>query len=152
MEKEYEQLKEVIATELKTAIKNQKIGISMDLWSDQHRNIHYMGSVAHYMLFNKETGVPVLVSRLLKLEEMETDAPKTADLLHNHFMGVLHEFDIQDEYKRLVFITDRGKNIVNACDGYLRNSCIDHFINNVVCDMVKEIEAIRVNIVKVYIQ
>lgn len=150
MEKQYELLKEAIANEVKEAIKHQRIGISIDLWSDKYRNVHYMGSVAHFVKWDKETGVPALVSRLLKLEELETDVPKTADLLHNHLLGVLNEFDLQDDYKNMVFITDRGKNIVNACDGYSRHSCIDHFINNIVCDTVKEIEALRVHIVKVF--
>lgn len=70
MEKEYEQLKEVIAIELKTAIKSQKIGISIDLWTEKYRNINYMATIAHFILPNEEKA-PSLVSRLLKLEELE---------------------------------------------------------------------------------
>lgn len=152
MIKEYELLKEVIAIELKTAIKEgQKIGISTDLWSEKHTSTFYMGSVAHYVKLNDETKVPTLVSRLLKLEELEADTPKTADLLHNHFVGMLSDYDLQDDYKSIVIITDRGSNLVNAMDGYTRHSCMDHFINNIVCHVVKEIEGLRINIVKVNI-
>lgn len=126
-----------------------KIGIAVDLWSDKFRNIHYMGMVVHYILWNEETQTSNLVSCVLKLEEMDVGVPKTADVVHEHIVAVLNEFDLHEKTDQIVFISDRGKNIVNACDGYQRNSCIDHFINNVVCDTVKEIEATRVNVVKV---
>lgn len=126
-----------------------KIGIAVDLWSDKFKNIHYLGVVAHYIVWDEETNKPSLVTRLLALKELEADVSKTADVLHNYIFEVLHEFDLQNDTDSIVFISDRGKNIVNACDGYSRNSCFDHFVNNIVCDMVKEIEATRINIAKV---
>lgn len=144
---EYDELKEVIANEIKFAIESSKIGISIDLWSDKFRNIHYMGSVAHYIKWNENK--TSLVARLLKLQEMDAETPKSADILHERIVAMLHEFDLQDNADKIVFISDRGKNIVNSCDGYSRQSCIDHFVNNIVCEMSKEIETIRVNVIKV---
>lgn len=102
-----------------------------------------MGMVAHYTRWNEETKTSKLVSCLLKLEEMDSDVSKTADVIHDHIISVLNEFDLQNNTNRIVFISDHGKNVMNACDGYTRNSCIDHFINNVVCEMTKEIEETR---------
>lgn len=135
---------------MKRAIEaKSKIGIAVDLWSDKFRNIHYLGVVAHYIVWDEETKKPSLVNRMLAMKELEADVSKTADVLHNHIFEVLHEFNLQDDTDSIVFISDRGKNIVNACDGYSRNSCIDHFVNNVVCEMVKEIENTRINVAKV---
>lgn len=134
---------------MKKAIEISKIAIAVDLWSDKFRNIHYMGMVAHYIVYNDDTKKSNLLARVLKLEEMEANVPKTADVVHEHIFAVLNEFDLQDETEQIVFISDRGKNIVNACDGYARHSCIDHFINNLVCEMVKKIETMRVDIIKV---
>lgn len=137
----------MIALEIKRAIETSKIAIAADLWSDKFRNIHYLGMVAHYIVCDEGTK-PNLVSRVLKLEEMEAAVPKTANAIHDHIFAVLNEFDLAENTGQIVFITDRGKNIVRACDGYARHSCLDHFINNVVCEMVKEIDAIRVAISK----
>lgn len=149
LEKEYDPLKEKIAQEIKIALKSGKIGISMDLWSDRFRNIHYLGAIAHYIKYDDDEKKPYLVNRLIKLKAMDADETKTADVIHEHFVQMLSEFDIQDDVNKIVFVSDRGKNIVNSCDGYARNSCLDHFINNIVCDMVKEIETIRVHVIKV---
>lgn len=134
---------------MKHAIKTSKIAIAVDLWSDKFRNIHYLGMVAHYIVNNAETEKPNLVARVLKLQEMEAAVPKTATVVHDHIFAVLNEFDLQSNTDQIVFISDRGKNIVNACDGYTRHSCIDHFINNLVCEMVNEIEALRIDVIKV---
>lgn len=149
LEKEYDAMKECMAIEMKHAVESGKIGISVDLWSDKFRNISYLGMVAHYILWNEETKTANLSSCVLKLQEMDAHTPKTANVVHEQVISVLNEFDLQDNTDRIVFITDRGKNIMNACDGYARQSCFDHFINNVVGEMVKEIEAMRVNIAKV---
>lgn len=142
-------MKEEVAQEIKVAMETGKIGISLDLWSDKFRNVTYMGSMAHYIIFNEDGKKPQLVTRLLKLQEMDSEEAKTADFLHNQMIAMLHEYDLQDKTDKIVFISDRGKNIVNSCDGYNRHSCMDHFINNIVCAMVKEIDSIRVNVCKV---
>lgn len=142
-------MREEIAMELKSAINTSKIGISVDLWSDKFRNISYLGVVAHYILYDDETKMPNLVSCVLKLEEMDAKISKTADVIHEHLVLILNEYDLQDSTDKIVFLSDRGKNIMNACDGYTRHSCLDHFINNVVCETVKEIEVMRVNVAKV---
>lgn len=142
-------MKEQIAQEIKLAMKSGKIGISLDLWSDKFRNIDYLGAIAHYIKYDEEQKKPYLVGRLLKIKAMDADEEKTAMVIHEHTVSILNEFDIQDDVDRIVYVSDRGKNIVNSCDGYARNSCLDHFINNIVCKMVKEIESIRVRVTKV---
>lgn len=98
---------------MKEAMKSGKIGISLDLWSDKFRNVTYMGSMAHYITYNEEEKKPQLVTRLLALTELDAEEAKTADFLHNHIVGMFHEFDLQDQPEKIVFISDRGKNIVN---------------------------------------
>lgn len=105
--------------------------------------------MAHYVKDDEDEKKACLVNRMLKLKEMDSEETKTADVLHEHIVSMLHEFDIQDEVENIVFVSDRGKNVVNSCDGYARNSCFDHFINNVVHETVKDIESIRVNVIKV---
>lgn len=108
LEKEYDSMKEVIAIELKNAIKLGKVGIAVDLWSDKFRNISYLGVVAHYIIWNNETKTANLLSRVLKLQEMDANETKTANVVHQQIVNVLSEFDLQDNTDRIVFITDRG--------------------------------------------
>lgn len=106
---------------------------------------------AQYIAFDEDTEKSNLVTRVLKLEEMEAGVSKTADVVHERIFSVLSEFDLQDHVDKIVFCSDRGKNIVNACDGYTRQSCLDHFINNLVGEMIKEIDSMRIDIIKVII-
>lgn len=93
--------------------------------------MNYLGFTAHYILIEDCTAR--LHSRALKLLALDdADGPKDANFVHNKFSEVLHEFDLYDNSHQIVFVTDRGKNMVNSLDGYDRHSCLDHFINNIV--------------------
>lgn len=94
--------------------------------------MNYLGITVHYILIEDESAS--LKSRVLKLRALDVDEnqSKDANYIHNTFNEVLHEFDLYDNSHQIVFVTDHGKNMVNSVDGYKRNSCIDHFINNIV--------------------
>lgn len=148
----YEETKVRIVDEIKTALKHSKIGITADLWSETFTNIQYLGLVAHYISHDKETNKPSLMTRDLKLQALDADQPKTAEVLNEAVNLILKEFSLDDSEKKIVFITDRGKNIANAVKkDFVRRSCIDHFINNVTehCCREQFVNNQRIHVIKV---
>lgn len=161
-----------IVDEMKAALQYSKIGIAMDMWLDkvkfyvhfntyelcnylfailrleQVTNVNYLGVTAHYIAIDDCTAR--LHSRALKLFALDNmDGPKDAEFVHNTFSQILHEFDLYDSSHQIVFITDRGKNMVNSLDGYERNSCVDHFINNIVEHMCGAIATLKTNVARI---
>lgn len=133
---------------MEAALKNSKIGIAADLWSDKFTNIHYLGMVAHYILRNQKTYKITLVTRELKLQA--ADEPKTAELIKQQVADALVQFNLNEKNEQIVFITDRGKNMANAVkQDFVRRSCIDHFINNIIEHCSKKVENTRINVIKV---
>lgn len=108
-----------------------KVAIALDLWQDSTKGYHHLGASAHYFVADDSTGDLKLVSRVLKLWPVDSNAPKDSDHLNEAINEVLAEYDLINVKDELIFITDRGGNLVNALDGYGRRSCLNHFINDV---------------------
>lgn len=116
----------------------------------QATHVNYLGVTAHYILILIEDDSASLQSRALKLLALDSeDGPKDANFIHNQFNAILHEFDLYDHSHQIVFVTDRGKNIVNSLDGYDRNSCMDHFINNIVEHVCEEVGSLKSNVSRI---
>lgn len=96
----YEETKVRIVDEIKTALKHSKIGITADLWSETFTNIQYLGLVAHYISHDKETNKPSLMTRDLKLQALDADQPKTAEVLNEAVNLILKEFSLDDSEKK----------------------------------------------------
>lgn len=110
--------------------------------------MNYLGVTAHYIAIEDCTAR--LHSRALKLFALDNvDGPKDAAFVHNTFSLILHEFDLYDSSHQIVFITDRGGNMVNSLDGYERNSCVDHFINNIVEHICGPITVLKSNVARI---
>lgn len=131
VKKHYEKVKEEIALELKSALQYSKIGIAIDLWQDNVTHVHHLGCTAHYFVRNEDTDILQLVSRVLRLWPFDAELPKDADRVNEAMNEVLVEYDLLQHKGELIFMTDRGLNVINSLDGFSRFSCLIHFINNV---------------------
>lgn len=127
-----------------------KVAIALDIWTDSVKNYHHLGATANYLIEDKDTGKLTLVSRTLKLWPLDSMIPKDSSVVNDVINEVLAEYDLIERKDELIFLTDRGGNLVNALDGYDRRSCINHFLNNIAktaitsCENVKSMK-LRIN-------
>lgn len=110
--------------------------ITADLWTDDFRKRSYIGITVHYM--NNDF---VLHDRILAIQYMPPDLAHTAANIRqeiNYCLRRFYIFDCINELKdRLVFVSDRGTNIVAALKFYERINCIEHILNNIVAAICK---------------
>lgn len=112
-------------------MKFSKVAIGLDIWTDSVKNHSHLGATVHYLKINADTTQLQLLSRVLKLWPMDSRVPKDAANCNDAINELLSEFDLMVVKDEIIFITDRGGNLVNALEGYSRHNCINHFINNV---------------------
>lgn len=144
---DYNKMKEDLAKEIKEAIGFAKIAICLDLWQDKLRKIHYLRATCHYLTRGKDTKKLMLQSRILDLVPLDAELPKSADLLHEIVVEILITYGIEDDVdQNVVFVTDRGANIMNTVDGYQHHSCMNHLINNVVKAALEPIKEVKKNV------
>lgn len=149
---QYTKRKEDIAIEMKAALKFSKVTIALDLWQETMSNVHHLGATAHYLTKHETTGELKLNSRILKLWPMDAQLPKDAPRVNDAINEILVEYDLLQFKDDLVFVTDRGGNLVNSLDGYDRRNCLNHFINNVAKEAItrsEKVEDIKNRVVRV---
>lgn len=129
---QYKETKEAIQIEIKEAMKFSKVAIALDIWQDTIKNTHHLGATCHYLKKDTVTEELKIVSRVLKLWPLDATLAKDAPNVNDAINEILAEFDLMDDKDDIIFITDRGGNLVNALEGYNRRSCLNHFINNMV--------------------
>jgi hypothetical protein len=85
---------------------------------------------------------------LLFINEFK-DLQKTALNILNNLTRSLNEFDISITNKNLIFVTDRGPNIVASLKKTNRLNCMAHIINNILGTIEKKDE---VNHIKEFLE
>lgn len=133
---EYDEMKEVICLEIKEAMKFSTVSIALDIWKDTTSGFNHLGATAHY--FKSDSTGLKMVSRALKLWPLDANSPKDAENLNHAVNGILSEYDLFDVKDDIVFLSDRGGNLVNSLDGYKRQNCLNHLINNLVQNSIEK--------------
>lgn len=105
--------------------------ICLDVWTDDFKKIGYLGITAHYI-----DDKYCLNSRLIACKALDINKSKTGEYLKKKLLHVLNYYGI-DPKKNVVFVTDRGSNVIKALEEYLRQSCGNHFISNVVNEGIR---------------
>lgn len=123
--------KEKLAKELKAAVVNSIICITVDMWGDKIRHLNYLGAVMHYLLRN-ENGKHTLCTKAMALKVMDAEDEKSAENVHQMVLSVLVEYDLYVDIDKIVFLSDRGPDIKAALGCYNRNFCFSHLLNNTV--------------------
>lgn len=105
--------------------------ICLDVWTDDFKKISYLGITAHYI-----DNSYCLNSRLISCKALDINKSKTGEYLNKKLMHVLNYYGI-DPRKNVVFVTDRGSNVLKALEHFLRHNCANHFISNVVNEGIR---------------
>lgn len=128
---------------MKAALKFSRVTIALDLWQETMSNVHHLGATAHYLTKDETTGKLKLNSRILKLWPMDAQLPKDAPRVNDAINEILVEYDLLEYEDVLVFVTDRGGNLVNSLDGYDRRNCLNQFINNIAKEAITRSEKVE---------
>lgn len=116
---------EKIIPEIKADIENTEnvvFGCTTDLWTDDYQKRGFIGVTIQYIKADK------MIERVLAVEEI-TDKHTGENILAK-LKQILGRFSF-DNFSRIVFVTDRGANIIKALEQETRISCADHLINNI---------------------
>lgn len=113
-----------------------EFGISMDLWKDNHKGVHYNGITAHINIV--ENNNIVRKSFVCHCSQI-IDLTKTNQVLRESVTAVFEKYGIEPNIfaKRVERISDRGSNVVLALskNGEIRFNCYCHLINNLLSKM-----------------
>lgn len=106
--------------------------ISADIWTDHHNKVSYLGVLVHYMDTQGR-----LYNRLISNKPLDTEESHTGKYIKDVLFAELKFYDIDLDKSNVVFVTDRGSNMIKSLEFYQRNSCAAHFVNNVVNEILK---------------
>lgn len=124
-------VKHLIKEELLTVFARGGAGgsISLDVWTDEHRHLSYMCVIAHYINEKYE-----MCQRVTANESLASDRSKNSEYILSVLKEILagYDIDINEAKERIVFVTDRGGNILKALSSYNQISCALHFLSNTV--------------------
>lgn len=115
---------------LQAAIQSQfaSIGgsVCLDVWTDDFKKISYLGITIHYIDDKYRLNCRVISCKTLDINSSKTGAYIKKKLLH-----VLNYYGINPN-ENVVFVTDRGSNMIKALEDFDRQNCGNHFVCNVV--------------------
>lgn len=118
------QMKSIIRNEFK----NYGGSISLDCWTDKSRRATFFGLTIHYLSI--ENGRLVSNDRVLVIRELAVEK-KDGNFLKEKVIEYVNEFDLEEFIENnLVFVSDRGSNIVKALNSFQHINCFSHMIHN----------------------
>lgn len=126
---------------LQEAVKLSVICIAVDMWQDDVNKIHYLGMNVHF-LERENNNKLVLKSNVMALRSFDAEERKTGNNVHRATMAIIHEYELQADIDSIVFVTDRGTNMISALNDYTRYSCINHICNNIISHAIEHIKDI----------
>lgn len=121
---------------IKSKLKNVKFFAgTCDLWSDSYKHMAYISITIHY-IENAKLNERVLAVRYFNYNK------QTGQNIRAKVVNILNiEYGIDPD--NCIFVTDRGANIKNAFLPFVRLSCADHIINNILNAATESIEEIK---------
>lgn len=107
--------------------------VTVDMWTDDFRKRSYLGVTAHYINDDYE-----LNDRVLNIKDFPAQMRHTATNICTEIISCLRRWKISSEESKLVFVSDRGPNIVASLKDYNRLNCIEHVLNNITEKLCEE--------------
>lgn len=113
---------------LKDVLKTGDVGMSANMWTDDYRKLSYMAITCHYA-----TSDFILVGKTLTTAAFPAEDAKTGKNIRWEIVNLLvNRFGLDPlSLSRIVWVTDKGSNIIKALEPYKRLSGMDHLINTV---------------------
>lgn len=131
---------DTLSAHLKEAILAGGIAMAVDIWKDRNQN-SYVGATVHHSCDRE------LHEHLLAVQVIPVDKSHTAENLRPIILRILERFQIvadlehiwtEDEsgvMSLIMFITDRGGNLLSALSTYKHIHCAAHLLNSIVKHM-----------------
>lgn len=113
-------LQSSVAMEIKPIIETYGCAITTDIWTEDYHKTSFISSTIHYT--NDDFA---FVLRVLFAAPFENGVSKTGENIRNLLFQKLRAFGIDTSLLvgHVVFVTDRGANVVAALHGYTRLNC-----------------------------
>lgn len=121
-----EDTRQSITPELRSQMTDSNGAVTLDFWTDDFRKVGYLCVTVHYINRNWE-----LKERVLCTAEWDSTLRKTADNIRPALMNSLRKFGLEEFFSKLVYVTDKGANIVAALRTVTRLNCAAHNLNTV---------------------
>lgn len=115
---------EIVKPEINACLKKWGGAATTDMWTETYTQCSFITVTVHYI-----TETWNIVERVLATREFDPDLRHTAENIRSAVLNILTEFTIPTE--KLVFVSDRGANVLAALKEYKHLSCCDHIINTV---------------------
>ena len=121
-----EDMRASVVADIKPIIEKYGCAITTDIWTEDYHKTSFISGTIHYT-----DNDFVLKSRVLFAAPFEDGVSKTGENIRNLLFEKLAGFGIDTSLltDRVVFVTDRGANMVAALRGYTRLSCNAHILN-----------------------
>lgn len=106
-------LRNTLTEKLRAQFSSVGGAITLDVWTDKFRKQSYLGVTAHYVDDKFQ-----LHDRILTTHFLDSEESKTGELLRTELFRILQQFNIFDFVEEIVFVTDRGPNVVTSLCGH----------------------------------
>lgn len=125
IEAKYADIKEnVVIPELLKYVNVYGGSVTTDMWTEQFTQTSYITLTVHYVNDDWK-----LVCRTLSTSEFDNDLRHTGVNIRKTIGEILSSFEIDSN--KVVFVTDRGSNMLSALKNDTHLSCCDHMLNTV---------------------
>lgn len=113
--------------------------MTIDIWSDNYKKRSYMGITTHFIDDDFK-----MHDRILATAFIPPEVAKTGINLKSEIFKILRQFKLFEALlktpKRIIFVTDRGSNLICGLKDYTRLNCFAHLINNLTKTACKVID------------
>jgi hypothetical protein len=113
-----------VRPQIESCVKKWGGAVTTDMWTETYTQSSYITVTLHYMTENW-----TLLERVLATREFDPQSRHTGANIREAVLNILAEFTIPTE--KLVFVTDRGANVLAALKEYEHLSCCDHIMNTI---------------------
>ncbi|KAL4009128.1 hypothetical protein ACER0C_002980 [Sarotherodon galilaeus] len=119
-------LRKHVLEEITATISKFGCAVTADIWTETYRKTSFLSATIHYVNEQSE-----LHSRVLFAAPFDPSTSKTGENIRRHLLQNLRVFgiDATDMGKKIIFVTDRGANMISALREYTRLNCTAHILN-----------------------
>ena len=114
----------VVKPDIQACLNKWGGAVTTDMWTESYTQTSYITVTVHYI-----TDKWVLVERVLTTREFSPDLRHTGENINKAVCDILAEFEV--DANKVVFVTDRGANVLAVMREWKHISCCDHMINTV---------------------
>lgn len=123
-------LKDRLVEHLSSSLRTSGCAMTTDIWKDEYTKRSYLSLTVHYV--NNAS----LFERVLATHNIPYDQRHTGNNIRQILIDILNRFKLRyliDEVTgRIVFVSDRGPNVLNALSETESITCFAYLLNNVV--------------------